>query len=265
MIRFLPEANHRLEQGCLLFPASGTQIYGYTARYGGGFPFCTSWTIEDENGEIFGALCRFNGTLRLSCGSLEPLLFRELADFLAVLSWDTLEGPAGVVEELAKFLNGSGHILWGYAMERRERNPCPVPEGPPILEGPELSEVFRILRGSAPEFASVSVDEMEWRRDASHMLRHGGGLYVSAGGQAVAGITAYTPGWGLISQVASLPESRGRGYASALIAWCVNALLETGRRAVLLCGDGNGTAERIYQKSGFVQTGRFAVLTRGQF
>lgn len=263
MIRFLPEADARLEKGCLLFPASGTQIYGYAARYGGGFPFCTSWAIEDEEGEIVGALGRFNGSMRLSCGPLEPSLFRELADFLAVLSWDTLEGPAGVVEELAKGLNGPGHILRGYAMERRDRNPCPVPEGPPILEGPELSGVFRILRGSASEFAGIN--EMEWRRDASHMLRHGGGLYVTLCGQAAAGITAYFPGWGLIAQVATLPEGRGRGYASALTAWCVNALLETGRGAVLLCGDGNNAAERIYKKLGFAQTGRFAVLTRGPF
>ena len=142
MIRFLPEADFRLEKGCLLFPASGTQIYGYASRYGGGFPFCTSWAIEDEKGETVGALGRFNGSLRLSCGSLEPSMLRELGDFLAVLSWDTLEGPAGVVEELAmaRGLNGPGHILWGYAMERRERTPCLIPEGPPILEGPELSE-----------------------------------------------------------------------------------------------------------------------------
>ena len=265
MIRFLPEADFRLEKGCLLFPASGTQIYGYASRYGGGFPFCTSWAIEDEKGETVGALGRFNGSLRLSCGSLEPSMLRELGDFLAVLSWDTLEGPAGVVEELAmaRGLNGPGHILWGYAMERRERTPCLIPEGPPILEGPELSEVFWILRGSAPEFAGIN--EMEWRRDASHMLRHGGGLYISAGGQAVAGITAYAPGWGLIAKVATLPESRGRGYASALTAWCVNILLETGRGAVLLCGDGNNAAERIYKRLGFAQTGRFAVLTRDSF
>ena len=259
MIRFLPKADARLERGCLLFPASGVQIYGYAARYGGGFPFCTSWAIEDEKGEIMGALGRFNGSMRLSCGPLEPSLLRELADFLVVLSWDTLEGPAGVVEELAKGLGVSGPVLRGYAMERRDGTPCPVPESPPILEGTELSEVFRILRGSAPEFAGIN--EMEWRRDASHMLRHGGGLYVSLCGQAVAGITAYAPGWGLIAQVAALPESRGRGYASALTAWCVNALLETGRKAVLLCGEENGTAERIYKKSGFVQGGRFAVLT----
>lgn len=259
MIRFLPEADPRLERGCLLFPASGVQIYGYAVRYGGGFPFCTSWAIEDGKEEIVGALGRFNGSLRLSCGFLEPSLFRELADFLAVLAWDTLEGPAGVVEQLGKELDAPVQIFRGCAMERRDQSPCPVPEGPPIREEPELSEVFRILRGSAPEFAGIN--EMEWRRDASHMLRHGGGLYVSLCGQAVAGITAYAPGWGLISQVATLPEGRGRGYASALTAWCINALLETGRDAVLLCGEENGTAERIYKKLGFVQGGRFAVLT----
>lgn len=262
MIRYLPEADLRLERGCILFPASGTQIYGYASRYGGNFPFCTSWAVENKKGEIVGVLGRFNSSLRLSCSSLSPEVFQELADFLTVLSWDTLEGPADRVMQLAERLDldTAGHISLGNAMERRKDHPCPVPNSPPILEQPDFSEVFRILKGSVPDVSEA--DEMEWRRDASHMVRHRGGTYVSIGGQSVAGITAYSPKWGLISQVATLPEGRGKGYASALVAWCVNALRKKGQDAVLLCGEENRQAEDIYQKLGFVRSGRFAVLRR---
>lgn len=264
MIRFLPEVNGSLEEACRMFPAIGTQIYGYASRYGGNFPFCTFWVIEDEKGEPLGALGRFHHTMRLSCQTLPPDTCREVQEFLQMMSWNTLEGPAEIVEQMSEKLGCSPQLLsFGQAMERPYSLPRLSLENrsiqDEIRENPPLQEVFQILRDSVPEFSVV--DEMEWRRDASHLLRHNGGKYGAVPGKAAAAVAAHSPCWGLISQVATRPEFRGNGYASALTAWCVDVLAGEGRSAALLCQ--SSQAGRIYVRLGFKAAGRFAVLHRG--
>lgn len=260
MIYFLEKADDALEKACGLFPASGTQIYGYAARYGGMFPFCTSWIIQDGEGQAVGALGRIHSTLRLSCGTLSEELFLELIDFLDVIQWDTLEGPAETVQKIAQSSNFSGcSVEFGKTMEhRRGLSLCPVSDSIPIQENPSLQEIFHILLKGSSEFSCVN--EMEWRRDASHLIRHDGGVYVLAEGKAVAGVTAVAPEWGLISQVVTHPEARGKGLATALISWCVNWLDGKGKGAVLLCS--NTQAEKIYRRLGFEEKREFGILHR---
>ncbi len=262
MIYFLEDADKTLETACGLFPASGTQIYGYAARYGGMFPFCTSWIVQDESGRAVGALGRFHMSLRLSCGMLSEKVFLELLEFLSFLQWDTLEGPADIIQQVAEYKDFSqGSLRFGKTMERMSGGELPALDCFPIQENPPLRELFAILRDCTQEF--LNADEMEWRRDASHLLRHEGGVYAAIEGKALAGITALSPQWGFISQVATLPEERGRGFASALINWCVRFLSNTGRNAVLICC--NSQAERIYQKLGFIEGRKFGILYRAGF
>lgn len=261
MIYFLERLDKALETACGLFPASGTQIYGYAARYGGMFPFCTSWIIQDVPGQTAGALGRFHMSLRLSCGTLSKDIFLELVDFLSFLQWDTLEGPADIIQQIAGYKKFSqGSLRFGKTMERPMGRELPNLEPMPFQENPPLQEAFAILRDSTPDFSNV--DEMEWRRDASHLLRHEGGVYVAIKGKSLAGITALSPQWGFLSQVATRPEERGQGFASALVNWCVRFLSNTRRNAVLLCW--NPQAERIYQKLGFIESGKFGILYRAE-
>lgn len=262
MIYFLEQADQALETACGLFPASGTQIYGYAARYGGMFPFCTSWIVQDESGRAAGALGRFHMSLRLSCGVLSKNIFLELMEFLSFLQWDTLEGPADMIQQIAEYKDFSQCTLrLGKTMEHMIGQELPALDCFPVQKNPSLQKLFSILRDSTQDF--LNVDEMEWRRDASHLLRHEGGVYAAIDGKALAGVTAVSPQWGFISQVATLPEERGQGFASALTNWCVRFLSNTGRSAVLLCC--NPQAERIYQKLGFIEGKKFGVLYRSEF
>jgi len=260
MIYFLEKADDVLEKACGLFPASGTQIYGYAARYGGLYPFCTFWIIQNRRGRAVGTLGRIHSTLRISCGALSQKVFSELMDFLNVIQWETLEGPSSIIRLIAEknYFPGCS-AAFGKVMERRPGlSLCPVADSAPIQENPPLQEVFHILRDGSPEFSCVN--ELEWRRDASHLIRHNGGVFVTVAGKSAAGVTALAPKWGLISQVVSRPEERGKGFATALTSWCVNWLEGMGKNVVLLCR--NPQAERIYRKLGFEETGEFGVLSK---
>ena len=74
------------------------------------------------------------------------------------------------------------------------------------------------------------------------------------GGQPVslAGYGSPTPHGMRVGPVYTPPERRGRGYASALVAWVSQHLLDEGRQSVFLFTDQrNPTANHIYQVIGF--------------
>lgn len=241
-----------LAEACALFPASGTQIYGYFSRYGNQYPFCTTWLCQEEDGAVWGAMGRYNQSLRLSCGY--PLLrerLGEVMEFLRISGCGTLEGPLPVLENL----HMDSEIQSGSVMEYR--GAVPETAAKQIDVSPRLDDVFQILRGSDPAFdAQVRFDE--WLCDASHCLRHGGGWYAAVGKSATAGVTALSPGYGLIGSVATLPGERGRGYAILLVKWCVRRVLETGRIPVLMAADER--AASLYRGIGFAETGRWGII-----
>ena len=247
----LAEHPELLQKACELFPASGTQIFGYFSRYGNGYPFCTTWLCREEDGTVWGAFGRYNGALRLSCGELTPERAEEIREFLGITGCCTLESSEAVIRSL--FPEGtcqSGEVLEYYG----ERPECLSDE---IDPAPRPDDIFAILKESDPAFAHTAAFD-EWLCDAFHLCNHDAGWFCAVGKKAAAGVNALSPNYGLIGSVATIPSARGRGYASLLTGWCVRTIMERGKITILLASDER--AASLYQKLGFVKTDRWAVI-----
>jgi ribosomal protein S18 acetylase RimI-like enzyme len=85
-------------------------------------------------------------------------------------------------------------------------------------------------------------------------------LWDDDGPRSFAGSSRSTPSGASIGPVYTPPESRGRGYASALTAELARRLLAGGKRFVCLFADqANPTSNRIYQSIGFRAQGNFNI------
>ena len=77
-------------------------------------------------------------------------------------------------------------------------------------------------------------------------------IWENGGPVGMAGFTGRTPGTVRVSYVYTPPESRGHGYASALVAHLSRHLLGSGfRRCVLYTDLSNPTSNAIYQRLGY--------------
>lgn len=253
----LAERDAPLEEACCFFPAVGAQIYGYFDRYQNRYPFCASWVCMDERQRVWGALGRYNGTLRLSCGFLAQEQAQELAGFLSMTGCDTLEGPAKVLEQLQQALERRSRIYSCAAMEYR--GGILAADGLERIDAsPRLDDVFEILKNSHPHFAATAQYD-QWLCDNSHRLRHQKGWTGTLCGKATASVAALSPQYGLIASVATLPEARGKGYATVLTAWCVNKILSSGRIPVLMAG--SAPVISLYRRAGFEESGSWGVVS----
>lgn len=86
----------------------------------------------------------------------------------------------------------------------------------------------------------------DWR----HFLRDGSAWGIEADGvlAASAAILPFGPKVAWVSMVLTLPDQRGRGYATALMAHALAALMASGHRAVL---DATPFGQPVYAKLGF--------------
>jgi ribosomal protein S18 acetylase RimI-like enzyme len=69
---------------------------------------------------------------------------------------------------------------------------------------------------------------------------------------AMAGERLQTPGVTEVSAVCTHPEARGRGLASALSHHVASGIIGRGKHPILHVADGNVTAQRVYERLGFV-------------
>ena len=117
-------------------------------------------------------------------------------------------------------------------------------------------------RGEAAEWIETAVaddvgwpDEALWRKVADHEARYSAcRLYLARlnGRPAGACDLFLHEGWGRIDSVATWPEFRRRGVASALVARAIADSLTSGSRETYLFTEPHGAAERLYLALGFV-------------
>ena len=103
-----------------------------------------------------------------------------------------------------------------------------------------------------------------WYADVHHRLRHGlcrlAAVETDGGVAACAMTTAECAGGAVIGAVATLPDYRGRGYASACVSTLAASLQKEGRRIYL--SPKNAGAQRLYAGLGFVPCGEWGTLQR---
>lgn len=116
----------------------------------------------------------------------------------------------------------------------------------------------RIEEFNAPQLTPEQMrSEIEGGMRRVAIIRHGPGGVVSA-----ASAVAETGDAAMIIGVATLPEFRGKGYASACTAQLVKDLNRRGKSACLFYD--NPAAGRIYHRLGFREIGRWRMITFGR-
>jgi ribosomal protein S18 acetylase RimI-like enzyme len=89
-------------------------------------------------------------------------------------------------------------------------------------------------------------------------------FFVGSVGGAYAGVASVLTleGVAYVDNVATLPEFRGRGVASATVGLAVRASLEAGARVVFLLAEEGGGPQRLYERLGFRVRRRCIGFTR---
>lgn len=209
-------------------------LYAYGTQY----DFCRFYTSRNL------ALCDLNGSVVL-CENGE-CDYAELAEFLCFNGFCDIFCSDELGGRLEKLLNcGSQTVnLMRFCGKAAE---FPVAD---VNKAPQLGEVFKILS------AVFKIDFEPWYVDMSHRIRHGVSAARVLDGSALI-IQHNINGEALLSQIATVPEKRGRGAASRLI---LSLCAELEPSAVFVICE-NGLLS-FYEKLGFEKTAEKRVLTR---
>ena len=123
---------------------------------------------------------------------------------------------------------------------------------------PEKNEPENLTPSDAYQIIKTGFDfEFEpWYLDMSHRVRHGVSRFYGLDGAALA-VQYNLNGEALISQVATLPDKRGKGYARRLVSAVCAELCESG--IFVLCED---RLLGFYEKIGFVPEDKKCCLRR---
>ena len=251
MIRFLEgELLPQWEAACRLEPVFGGKLETLLAVYGVGSPHCDFWVVLDKDGSPAGGVAREGDafTLALSPG----VNAEELAQFLAAVGGSWAEGREPFLTALAKGFGCTPHSssLLAY------RGPSP-PFVPLVGEADRLTDVYRVLCACDPGFEQEA-PYGPWLCGFSARVRAGraSAFLCWEGGKPVSTASVYHlgAGYGMIGSVATLPEYRGKGYASQAVLAAAGWVLCQGAVPVLLPA-GEGLLP-FYAHLGFADTGK---------
>lgn len=235
---------------------TAVRIHGLANAYGTEQSFLHFWSILEEE-KCVGFLSLLDGTVQLVNKTKRPFIdwtLKEINEFL-LMQPDIQKVHTTV--EIGKhiFEYGNWKMITGTVMksdtvsEMPSNNICMLT---PREVYPILSNCFK---NDLPPFSP-------WYVDVSHRIRHGfcriKGIWESGKPVACVMTTAECDGAAIIGAVATLPESRGRGYASGLVSSLTSELHLEGRSVYLL--PKNEAAHKLYSAIGFYDCGKWADL-----
>ncbi len=210
--------------------------------YGPKYDFCRFYTAE------FFTVCELNGSfvvceIEKSDNEKAPRNddFEELSEFLAFGGYGDIFCSENVGKRLQNLLCCNCETLFLMQFTGTAEH-CEVEKEPP------LSEVFDILK------TGFEIDFEPWYLDMSHRVRHGVTRFRKLGGSVLA-IQHDLSREALLSQIATLPEMRKKGYARRLIRAVCGELSQS--KVFLLCED---NLVPFYQKIGFSVVGKKCTL-----
>lgn len=207
--------------------------------YGLKYDFCRFYVGESHTGCAF--LGELNGSFVLSeCGDCD---YDELAEFLAFSGFSEIFCSESAGEGLSELL--PCHLQKVNVMRfEGEAISCG------IESDPSLDNVYTILK------TAFDIEYEPWYLDMSHRVRHGVSGFRMLNGSVLA-VQHNINGEALLSQVATIPEMRGKGTARRLIS-AVCAELSSSSIFVI-CED---KLLEFYRKLGFRRTGGASTLFR---
>ncbi len=198
-----------------------------------------------------GGALQLKGEEAVLIGEADP---EELASLLAFL------GITALRCDRALSLPGWQEAEPAWVMEWKPGSPQPpMPGGVVLQPQPPMSHILAVLAGEG--ITGPAADN--FYSEACTKRNHGAGLYWTAEENGVpiaaACATAVTETEGYLSEIATLPQARGRGVGRALCAALARKLADEGRTVTLLCGE---SRRGFYESFGFAARRQYPALRR---
>jgi len=175
--------------------------------------------------------------------------------------WPQLQGvvgaPAGCDAFARKWheLTGRAHRLRVRLRQHVLTSVSDVPPAPGAVRAATDADTEWLIERQVAFIAEVGVPDLPERIRKMMPTRVARGdfrIWDHGGPVAFAGFNAAAPDFARIAPVYTLPDRRGRGYATALVAELSRELLADGKRRLFLTTDiANPTSNAIYARIGF--------------
>ena len=226
---------------------AAVRILGRLSAYGIDCGFSPCWTLVREGAAAaFLSIMDGNGVVAGDVDE-ELLTFIGMKPELCAIRTSRKNGE--LIEKLGWSAVYGVVMTLGDAVE--------VPELIPDALLPR--EIYPVLESC---FGDLGFDG--WYVDVSHRIRHGccriAGIKEGDTVACCAMTVSECDGAALIGAVGTLPQSRGRGYASSVVLHLAREFDGEGKRVLL--SPKNEGARRLYEKIGFVECGEWAELRR---
>lgn len=215
-------------------PAKGVEAQKIRAlyqAYGAGYDFCRFYR---QNGDTF--IAALDGDFILCGGGADH---GELAGFLSVCGFGSIfcsESAAAALPFPAAFVYLMRYVGGAEVCEEIDREP-------------RLDEVYGILK------TAFDIQYGPWYLDMSLRVRHGVSRCMTLGGSTLT-VQHNINGEALLSQIAALPQSQGKGVTKRLIRAACSELAPS--EVYVLC---ERELTGFYEKCGFEVCGKKCVLS----
>lgn len=227
----------------------GTRIEAYLLTYGTDCAFA-SFYVQSTDEKPCAVLCVIEDTVTLCCDNGAD--YQELSAFLNALCFRHLLADARVMKNLGFVPSKSSYTVRFGAPKKSGLNrpvtTCGVYE---------LTDIYDILNQA--NFVGLP-GRTVWLSDVSARVkaRTAMGVTIAEDGQKAACAMGLfiTEKAALIGAVATLPAFRGRGFAGHLVTTLALQMIDTGKRAELLCANNDLLA--FYEDIGFEPVGFWA-------
>lgn len=235
MILLVDEGNRAIAEKYLYKPNPfACRILSQLLAYGTGERFLEHW-VQLEDNEPRAVISRMDGNITIFCENADD----ELLEFIEAVGYNTVLADKKLFPQ-----------YWGGEVLMKFVGQTNIKLSDNIDLNPSIREVYSVLERCREEnFEVPNFDS--FYPDISHRVRHNLSriLAYRLEGKIIACCmtSAETNSCAIISGVACLPEYRGRGYASELIAKIVKDL--DNREIFVFC---RGELVGFYNRLGFV-------------
>lgn len=187
---------------------------------------------------------------------------KTVAAYLSASPMKNLSGKKVLIERLIPFLKGL-EIAPSY-LSRLDHVVCPPENDFPgrRLAAEDVPSIVELLLQIGEFHTMKAKTEEENCSDVLESISHGGrmyGMFEHGRLAAVAATTAENSVSAMVVSVATLPQYRGRGYATRLVSKLCRDCLDEGMQFLCLFYD-NPEAGAIYRKLGFKEIGEYAMV-----
>lgn len=215
------------------------KIRALLLAYGTKYDFCRFYVSKNT------VFCEMDGSFVL-CETRKPKdsYAEELAGFLELGGFADIFCSAELGEQLSVRLSGIFRLV-------RLMRFCGKPsECADVDKTPPLEEVYQVLS------TAFDIEHDAWYADMSHRIRHGVARARLLDGSALI-VQHEINGEALLSQIATIPEKRGRGNAARLIRSVCAELSESA--VYVVCEE---DLISFYQSVGFEPVGEKFIITK---